>query len=344
LLLFFKKEVLSFCFFLKKRTKKLLILEGADMLEALAKLDADAQKALRDMAAHGRLDIPAMTPLQVRAALAGMPRPAGAVVHEVRALEVSGAAGSIPARLYRPSAAPDLPVLVWFHGGGMVLGDLETADWVCRELCMQADAAVVSVAYRLAPEHPFPAAPEDAYAATCWVASHAAELGIDEARMSVGGDSAGGNLAAVTCLLARDRGGARLRAQLLVYPGTGVASDCATPSAEEFADGPVLTRASLQWFSTHTHGGPADETDLRAQPTAAASHTGLPPAFVVTAEVDPLRDTGEHYAGLLARAGVLTALKRYNGAFHGFFTYGPAMARTREAVADAARFLRLSWT
>jgi acetyl esterase len=313
------------------------------MLDAVAKLDADARQVLRDMAARGRLDIASLSPLQARAALAGMPRPAGPVVHEVRPLSVAGAQGDIPARLYRPSHAPDLPVLVWFHGGGMVLGDLSTADWVCRELCMQADAAVVSVAYRLAPEHRFPAAPEDAYAATGWVAAHAAELGIDGARIAVGGDSAGGQLAAVTCLLARDRGGVRLRSQLLVYPGSGVGGDHAYPSAEDCADGPVLTRAAMTWFSEHYHGGAADESDLRAQPAAAASHVGLPPAFVVTAEVDPLRDTGEHYAGLLARAGVLTALKRYNGAFHGFFTWGPEMARTREAVADAARFLRLSW-
>jgi acetyl esterase len=312
------------------------------LLEAVARLDADARQVLRAMAARGRLDISALSPSQVRATLAGVARPAGAVVHEVRALSVAGAQGDIPARLYRPSAVPDLPALVWFHGGGMVLGDLDSADWICRELCMQADAAVVSVEYRLAPEHRFPAAPEDAYAATVWVATHAPALGIDAARMAVGGDSAGGHLAAVTCLLARDRGGVSLRAQLLVYPGTG--GDLSHQSVEEFADGPILTRAAMIWFREHFYGGPAPTTDMRASPAAAASHAGLPPAFVVTAEVDPLRDAGEHYAGLLARAGVLTALKRYHGAFHGFFTHGLDMARTREAVADAARFLRLSWT
>jgi acetyl esterase len=312
------------------------------MLEAMMKLDADARQVLAELAARGRFDITAYSPLQARAYLGAAPRPDGAVVHEVRALTVDGADGPIAARLYRPSAAPDLPVLVWFHGGGMVVGDLTTADWGCRELCMQADAAVVSVAYRLAPEHRFPAAPEDAYAATCWVAAHAAELGIDAARMSVGGDSAGGNLAAVTCQLARDRGGLRLRSQLLVYPGTG--NDLSYPSVEEFADGPILTRASMMWFNAHYHGDGGGELDVRASPALAADLGGLPPAFVVTAEVDPLRDAGEHYAGLLARAGVLTALKRYNGAFHGFFTWGPEMAKTREAVADAARFLRLSWT
>ncbi len=311
------------------------------MLEAMTKLDADARQVLAELAARGRFDITTVSPLQARAYLSAGPRPDGAVVHEVRALNVSGAEGEIPARLYRPSAAPDLPVLVWFHGGGMVLGDLTTADWVCRELCMQADAAVVSVAYRLAPEHRFPAAPEDAYAATCWVAAHAAELGIDAARMAVGGDSAGGNLAAVTCLLARERGGVRLRSQLLVYPGTG--HDLSYPSVEEFADGPILTRAAMVWFNAHYHGDGGGEADVRASPALAADLGGLPPAFVVTAEVDPLRDAGEHYAGLLARAGVLTALKRYNGAFHGFFTWGPEMAKTQEAVSDAARFLRLSW-
>ena len=157
------------------------------MLDAFNKLDADARQVLAEIAARGRIDISTMSPLQVRAYLSGEPQPVGSVVHEVRGLTVAGAEGSIPARLYRPSASPDLPVLVWFHGGGMVIGDLTSADWVCRELCMQADAAVVSVDYRLAPEHRFPAAPEDAYAATCWVADHASELGVDPSRMAVGG-------------------------------------------------------------------------------------------------------------------------------------------------------------
>ena len=312
------------------------------MIDAIAKLDADARQVLADMAARGRIDISTLSPLQVRAYVSGEPRPAGAVVHEVRALTVAGAEGEIPARLYRPSAAPDLPVLVWYHGGGMVIGDLESADWVCRELCMQADAAVVSVAYRLAPEHRFPAAPEDAYAAACWVSVHASELGVDASRMAVGGDSAGGTLAAVTCLLARARGGVRLRSQLLVYPGTD-GGDLSRASVDEYASGPILTRDGMVWFRQHYNGGSEDRSDIRAVPANAADHGGLPAAFVVTAEIDPLRDSGEHYGAVLARAGVLTALKRYSGVFHGFFTMGPAMAKTREAVADAARFLRLSW-
>ena len=311
-------------------------------MDAMGKLDADARQFLAEMAARGRIDISTMSPLQVRAYLGGEPRPAGAVVHEVRSLAVTGAEGEIPARLYRPSAAPDLPVLVWFHGGGMVIGDLDAADWVCRELCMQADAAIVSVAYRLAPEHRFPAAPEDAFAAACWVSDRAGELGVDASRMAVGGDSAGGTLAAVTCLLAREREGLRLRSQLLVYPGTDGA-DLSRPSVDEYASGPILTRSGMIWFRQHYNDGSEDRSDVRAVPANAAQHSGLPPAFVITAEIDPLRDSGEHYAGVLARAGVLTALKRYNGVFHGFFTMGPAMAKTREAVADAARFLRLSW-
>ena len=312
------------------------------MMDIRNRLDADALQVLAAIAARGRIDISTMTPLQVRAYLSGEPKPAGAVVHEVRGLTLSGAEGTIPARLYRPSASPDLPVLVWYHGGGMVIGDLASADWVCRELCMQADAAVVSVDYRLAPEHRFPAAPEDAYAAACWVAAHAGELGVDAGRMAVGGDSAGGTLAAVTCLLARERGGVRLRAQLLVYPGTD-GGDMSRPSVAEFADAPILTRAGMIWFRGHYFGEADDPSDPRASPALAADHAGLPPAFVVSAEIDPLRDSGEHYAGVLARAGVLTALKRYNGVFHGFFTMGPEMGKTREAVADAARFLRLSW-
>jgi acetyl esterase len=313
----------------------------APLLEAISKLDADARQVLAALAARGSVDITTMSPLQLRGYYNNLPAPPGAVVHEVRALTIAGADGEIQARLYRPSATPDLPALVWFHGGGMVIGDLTSADWVCRDLCMQADAAVISVAYRLAPEHRFPAAPEDAYAAARWVAEHAAELGIDASRMAVGGDSAGGTLAAVTCLLARDRAGVRLKSQLLVYPGTD--NGLSYPSAEAFADGPVLTRAAMIWFRDHYYGPSGEPADIRAVPARAESHAGLPPAFVVTAEVDPLRDAGEHYAGILSRAGVLTAWKRYNGAFHGFFTMGPVMAKTSEAVSDAARFLRLSW-
>ena len=227
---------------------------------------------------------------------------------------------------------------MWYHGGGWVIGDLRTADWVCRELCMQAGMVVVSVDYRLAPEHPFPAGPEDAFASLRWVAEHAASFGGDTTRISVGGDSAGGALAAVCCLLAKARGGPAIRSQLLIYPGAD--HDLGRASVTEFAEAPILTRETMDWFRGHYFPPGTDLSDMRASPALAPDHTGLPPACVLTAEIDPIRDSGEAYAVTLAQAGVLTTAKRYAGIFHGFFTMGPSMAKTREAVADAARFLR----
>jgi acetyl esterase len=304
----------------------------------MARLDDDAVQVLKLLAARGQVDITTLSPPEVRAHYAQFPSAPGPDLHQVRDLTVAGAAGDLPARLYRPSAAENLPVLIWFHGGGMVLGDLKSGDWACRELCLQAQTLVISVEYRLAPEHKFPAAPEDAYAALGWVAAHAAALGGDPARISVGGDSAGGTLAAVCCLLAKARGGPAIRAQLLVYPGAD--RDLTRPSITEFARGPILTRDTMLWFRGHYHASEEELADPRANPSLAADHAGLPPACVLNAEIDPLRDAGEAYAGILARAGVLTTMRRYNGVFHGFFTMGPAMAKTRQAVEDAAWFLK----
>jgi acetyl esterase len=304
----------------------------------MPKLDDDAARVIAFIAASGAPDLASLTPAELRAYYANVPAMPGPEAHEVRDLRVAGAEGEIGARLYRPSAAEGLPILVWFHGGGWVLGDLRSADWVCRELCMQAGCVVLSVDYRLAPEHPFPAGPEDAFASVRWAATHAAEIGGDAARISVGGDSAGGALAAVCCLLAKARGGPAIAGQLLIYPGTD--HDLSRPSASEFADGPFLTRDAMVWLRKHYLGADGDLSDPRASPALAPDHTGLPPACVLTAEIDPIRDAGEVYATILAHAGVLTTMKRYNGIFHGFFTMGPSMAKTREAVADAARFLR----
>ena len=304
----------------------------------MAKLDEDAAQLLTALASRGAADMATLSPAEIRAFYAGFPSAPGRAVHEVRALRVAGAESEIAARLYRPSAEDGLPILVWFHGGGMVLGDLQSGDWACRELCLQAGTVVVNVDYRLAPEHKFPAAPEDAYAALRWVAANAASLGGDATRISVGGDSAGGTLSAVCCLLAQSRGGPALRGQLLVYPG--VDRDLTRASVAEFANGPILTRQSMLWFRGHYHSDEAELLDPRATPALAGSHHGLPPACVLTAEVDPIRDAGEAYAARLAQAGVLTTMKRYNGVYHGFFTMGPMIGKTVEAVADAARFLR----
>ena len=303
----------------------------------MAKLDDDAAQLLGMLAAHGAVDITTLQPAEARAYYAALPAMPGPALHEVRDLQVTGAAGDLPARLYRPSAAQDLPVLLWLHGGGMVIGDLKSADWVCRELCQQAQIVVLSVEYRLAPEHKFPAAPDDAYAALAWVAAHTASIGGDAARIAVGGDSAGGTLAAVCCLMARDRGGPAIAAQLLVYPG---ADRETRPSVTEFARGPILTEEVVKWFRGHYHASEEELLDPRASPALWDSHTGLPPACVLTAEIDIIRDAGESYGAQLARAGVLTTMKRYSGVFHGFFTMGAFMGKTREAVGDAAAFLR----
>ncbi len=304
----------------------------------MPKLDDDAATVADLLAARGQMDMKTLTPAQLRQFYAEFPRQPGAEVHEVRGLSVDGADGPIPARLYRPSDASSLKLLVWFHGGGWVIGDLESADWVCRELCQQAGIAVLSVDYRLAPEHPFPAGPDDAFAALRWAHAHAAEIGVDPAMISVGGDSAGGALAAVCCLLAKAQGGPPIRSQLLVYPGAD--HDLTRPSVTEFAAGPLLTSETMTWFRGHYFGTGADLSDPRASPALAPDHTGLPPACVLTAEIDPIRDSGEAYAVTLAHAGVLTTAKRYRGIFHGFFTMGPFIGKTREAVADAAAFLR----
>jgi acetyl esterase len=243
----------------------------------------------------------------------------GAEVAEARDVVIPGPAGDIPARLYRPQGStPDqvLPVLVYFHGGGWVIGNLESHDGACRSLANRAGAAVVSVDYRLAPEHRFPAAVDDCWAATQWVAEHGAELGVDGDRLAVGGDSAGGNLAAIVALLARDAGAPNVRLQVLVYPA--VDARMHSPSIDENAKGFLLTKEDMEWF--YGHYGIADAVgDMRVSPLLAASHEGVAPALVLTAEFDPLRDEGELYATKLQEAGVSVDLTRYDGMIHGFF-------------------------
>jgi acetyl esterase len=251
---------------------------------------------------------------------------------------IPGPAGKILLRVYTPEARGTLPVLVYFHGGGWVIGTFETHDGVCRHLAKQSQAVVVSVDYRLAPEHKFPAAAEDCYAATCWVADNAAALGADAKRLAVGGDSAGGNLAAVVSLMARDRGKPKIAFQLLVYPVTNHGYD--TASYRDNADGYLLTRDAMVWFWNHYLGGESDSSNPYASPLRAASFAGLPPAMVVTAELDPLRDEGEAYAEKLRQAGVPVKHKRYDGLIHGFFSMTGVFEQAKQAVADAATEIR----
>ena len=257
-------------------------------------------------------------------------------VAKVENRTVPGPAGPIAVRVYTPRGRAPFPGLVYFHGGGFVLCNLDSHDGICRSLANAAGCVVVSVDYRLAPEHPYPAAPEDCYAATQWVAKNGGELGIDVTRIAIGGDSAGGNLTAVTALLARDRGGPALRFQLLVYPVTDHAFD--TDSYRDNAEGYFLESTTMEWFFQQYAGGET-AIDARLSPLLAEDLSGLPPAVVVTAEYDPLRDEGEAYARALADAGVRVDLRRFDGMIHGFFDMGPASAGARAAIEESCRLL-----
>ena len=266
---------------------------------------------------------------------------AGPEVASVAEREIPGPAGGVPLRIYTPDGDGPLPILVYYHGGGWVIGDLDTHDRECRTLCRDASCIVVSVGYRLAPEHLYPAAVEDSFAALQWIGLHAAELGGDPHRLAVGGDSAGGTLAAVVAMLARDAGGPALRFQLLVYPVTDCRSPNEFPSRRENEAGPFLTLATMEWFERHYLGSSdAGRLEAKASPLLADSLAGLPPALVVTAEFDPLRDEGEAYANALQQAGVATTLHRYDGMCHMFFQLSAVADGGREVLAEAAAALR----
>lgn len=263
----------------------------------------------------------------------GEPEP----VYEVANLKIPGPGGELPLRLYRPASERPVPALLYFFGGGWVLGTIDTADRVSRSLANSSGAMVVVVGYRLAPEHPFPAAAGDCYATVRWVAEHADEIGADPARLAVGGDSAGGNLAAGVALRAR-AGGPPLAGQLLVYPNTDQLADDESMRA---ADDPFLfNRHSVAWYRQHYLTNPGDAASPLASPFRAESLAGLPPALVITAEYDPLRDQGESYARRLADDGVQVELSRYPGMAHGFFTMIGTIDASRAAVEQAASRLR----
>ncbi len=258
-------------------------------------------------------------------------------VHEVANLKIPGPGGELPLRLYRPTGERPLPVLLYFFGGGWVLGTIDTADGVSRSLANSSGALVAVVGYRLAPEHPFPAAIDDCYATVRWVAEHAEEIGADPARLAVGGDSAGGNLAAAVALRAR-ADGPSLAGQLLIYPNTDQLADDQSMRA---ADDPFLfNRHSVAWYRQHYLANPGDAASPLASPLRAESLAGLPPALVITAEYDPLRDQGEAYARRLADAGVLAELSRYPGMAHGFFTMAGTVDASRAAIEQAASQVR----
>ena len=277
----------------------------------------------------------ALTPPVLRQAMAAMPGSTGPVadVARVENRTLPGPAGEIPVRIYAPSDARRLPAIVYFHGGGFVIGSLETHDGTCRSLANASGCMVVSVDYRLAPEHKFPAGPEDCYAAARWVVEKGAEIGADPARVAIGGDSAGGNLTAVVALMARDRRGPAFRHQLLVYPVTN--HDFSTASYAENKQGYLLSLEMMRWFWNHYLERPEDGANPYASPLRAQSLAGLPPAHVITAEFDPLRDEGEALAARLKQAGVATTHTRYDGMIHGFFSMSAQLDAAKRAMAEA---------
>ncbi|MGW4896042.1 alpha/beta hydrolase [Kitasatospora sp. NPDC004240] len=304
-------------------------------------------EALRDRrAASGAPPLYTLTLAEARAAdladiqaAGGDPEPVGAVEE----YELPGPGGALTLRLYRPQDDPagdrePLPALLYLFGGGWALGSLETGDAICRALTNAAGCVTAAVGYRLAPEHPFPAAVHDCHAAARWLAEHADGLGIDPGRLAVGGDSAGGNLAAALTLLARDGDGPAIRHQLLVYPNTDHRAD--TPSLREHDDPLLFNRRSVAWYWGHYLADPADGDDPLASPLRAPDLGGLPPATVITAEYDPLRDEGERYAEALRAAGVPVEHRRYHGVPHGFFAMAGALDAGRDAHAYAAARLR----
>jgi acetyl esterase len=262
----------------------------------------------------------------------------------VERVAVPGPASTLPARLYVPEGLPDAaaPLLVYFHGGGWVIGDLDTHDGVCRLLAASADVAVLSVDYRLAPEHPFPAAVEDALAAFLWAAANAADLGADPARIAIGGDSAGGNLAAAVSILARDAGGATPAMQLLIYPATDVVGE--QRSRELFARGLLLTKADIDACEGHYLPPGADRRDPRVSVLRAPDLSGLPPAYLATAGFDPLRDEGEAYAIRMREAGTQVVLRRHSGLVHTFANQTVISRTSATAMLEAADALRMGLT
>jgi acetyl esterase len=305
-------------------------------------LHPHVQGLLQQMAAAGGKAFHQMEVQECRdvfAGLLGSLPPSAAKVADVSNRRIPGAAGEIGVRIYTPEGSGPFPVLTYFHGGGWVIGDLETHDGVCRELCGGANVVVVAVDYRLSPEHKFPAAPDDCEAAVRWVAKNAASFKGDPTRLAVGGDSAGGNLSAVVAQRLRDSGGPKLSAQLLIYPVARL-DGVATKSMVDNAEGYLLQRADMEWFLGHYLSSAEQGKSVSASPILAGNLAGLPPALVQTCEFDPLRDEGEDYGKALQAAGVKTTISRYDGSIHAAFNFFGVLEPGRRMVDEASRWLK----
>jgi acetyl esterase/lipase len=308
-------------------------------------LDADAAFVYKAFQDAGRPPYETLTPAEAReyyrqARLVTNPDPP--LLKSVEPLAIAAPDGVIPARIYTPRTLRQsnglAPALVFFHGGGWVIGDLDTHDIACRKLADEGQLIVVSVDYRRAPEYKFPAAVDDAIAATKWIADHAKELGIDVAQLCVGGDSAGGNLAAVVAIAARDGNGPAIAGQVLIYPATDFAMT--HPSHREPETSVLLTHTVIRWFRDHYLNSLGDGEDWRASPARVKSLAGLPPAYLLTAGADPLRDEGEEFAERLEAAGVPVTYRTFPGQFHGFFTMGKLLDQANVAARDIGAWLR----
>lgn len=296
-----------------------------------------AKLILEQMEASGAPAMSTLSPAEARVSmdismLAGVTEEVASVKERL----IPGPAGEIPVRIYTPEGQGPFPALIYYHGGGWVIGNLDAVDVPCRQLTNRTGCVVISVDYRLAPEHPFPAPAEDAYAAVEWVAENGESICVDTSKIAVAGDSAGGNLAAVVCLMAKDRGGPKISYQILFYPVTD--HNYETKSYQDNEEGYFLTKDSMIWFWNHYLQEESGEHPY-ASPLQAKDVSGLPPALVVTAEYDPLRDEGEAYAKRLFDAGVPVTLKRYEGLIHGFIWMSGALAQGLDAIELAAEEL-----
>jgi acetyl esterase len=307
-------------------------------------IDPQVQSFLDAAARAGRIPVNKFPPVEARVQFKELRKTLLPPTPEIGAVtdsKVAGRRGAIAVRHYRPvGTCPDqiLPVLIYFHGGGWVVGDLDTHDALCRQLANAGECAVISVDYRMGPEQKFPAAVDDAEDVVRYVAASATQLKIDATRIAVGGDSAGGNLATVVAMLCRDSNGPALKFQLLIYPGTDMAME--HPSHTLFAEGYNLTRDLMHYFRSHYLNDMAEIKDWRASPLIAQNHANLPPAYILTAGFDPLRDEGKDFADKLSAAGVAVRYHCYDGMIHGFITMSGVLHMANEAVADCGNELR----